>query len=256
MSAKALPFPLDLSSEIQVSVVIPAFNEEALLPRLLETLSTAAGRYVGGPEKIEVIVADNLSTDSTAALATAHGCRVVRVEKRTIAAARNGGAKAALGQVFCFVDADTQVHPETFNSIERALKNGDVVAGATGVQPERWSLGIAMTWAVMLPGVWLTGMDTGVVFCQRADLDAVGGYDENLHCAEDVKFLFALKRLGWRTKRRLCRLRATQAVVSMRKFDEHGDWHHLTFMARMTWNKIFAPQRFEKAVRDYWYDAR
>ena len=245
-----------MCSEPRFSVVIPAYNEAALLPRLIGTLHCAAARYTGGAERIELIVADNSSTDATAALASAQGCRVVPVERRAIAAARNGGAAVARGEVFCFIDADMQVHPDTFNAIDRTLQRGDVVGGATGVWPERWSAGVVATWAIMLPGVWLTGMDTGVVFCPRADFAAVGGYDENLLVAEDVKFLFALTRLGWRTGRRLRRARDAKAIVSLRKFDKHGDWHQFPTFARLAWQRLTAPRRFEEFVRVYWYKDR
>src|SRR5207248_1252646 len=81
------------------SLVIPAYNEEAYLPRLLDSVDAARARYAGGPEAIEVIVADNASTDATARLAAERGCRVARVEKRVIAAARNGGAALARGEI-------------------------------------------------------------------------------------------------------------------------------------------------------------
>jgi len=103
------------------SLVIPAWNEEALLPRLLDTVDVARARFRRGPDAVEVILADNASTDRTAALARDHGCRVVRVELRSIAAARNGGAHAARGEVVAFVDADMRIHPETFNAIDAAL---------------------------------------------------------------------------------------------------------------------------------------
>src|SRR5688500_213700 len=92
------------------SVVIPAFNEQSYLPRLLDTIDRARERYVGGPEAIEVIVADNGSTDATRQIASERGCVVVSVEKRVIGAARNGGARAARGEILAFVDADTQIH--------------------------------------------------------------------------------------------------------------------------------------------------
>jgi glycosyltransferase involved in cell wall biosynthesis len=245
-----------LSSEVRFSVVVPAYNEAELLPRLLGTLAAAANRYAGGATQVEVIVADNASTDATASLAAQHGCRVARVEKRMIAAARNGGARLARGEVLCFVDADMQVHPETFNVIDRALACGRAVAGATGVTSERWSPGIVVTWAIMLPMVWLSGMDTGVVFCRRADFDLIGGYREDRLYAEDVVFLLALKSLGWKTGRRLVRPSGARAIVSARKFDQHGDWHMLFKLGWMCVNQLIAPGKAERTARAYWYQRR
>ena len=237
------------------SVVIPAFNEERFLPRLLATLAVATSR-AGPGVQVEIIVADNASTDATAGIALAHGCQVARVEKRAIAAARNGGARLARGDVLCFVDADMQVHPDTFAVIDRAIRRDDVVGGATGVSSERWSLGIAVTWAVMLPMVWLTGMDTGVVFCRRVDFEAIGGYDEGRLYAEDVVFLVALRRRGRPQGRRLFRPRGAKAVVSARKFDRHGDWHMLASFFRLLCLQVFAPAKARREAWAYWYDVR
>lgn len=237
-------------------MVVPAYNEAELLPRLMRSLQAARQRYTGGSDKVELIVADNASTDATAAIAEQQGARVTRVEKRAIAAARNGGARAARGKVLCFVDADMQVHPDTFNVIDRALADGRAIGGATGVTSERWSLGIALTWAAMLPMVWLTRMDTGVVFCRRDDFEAVGGYREERLFAEDVIFLMALKRRGWRSGRRLVRPRGAKAIASARKFDHHGDWHMLVTLPRLCWNQLLAPARAEREARAYWYEAR
>ena len=116
-----------------------------------------------------MIVADNGSTDDTGAIALARGCRVATVSKRIIGASRNGGAAVATAPILCFVDADMQIHPDTFNAIARAMADPRFVGGATGVTMERWSVGIALTYAMILPLVWLTNMDTGVVFMRRAD---------------------------------------------------------------------------------------
>lgn len=213
---------------IRLSLVIPAYNEAALLPRLLDSIELARGRW--RPGAVEILVADNGSTDATAQIAAARGCRVVAVEQRCIAAARNGGAAAATGEWLGFVDADSMIRPETFAAIEQALSDSAVVGGATGVTMERWSPGIALTYAAMLPMVWLTGMDTGVVFCRRADFEALGGYDEARLIAEDVDFLWRLKRLGRARGQSLRRLREVKAITSTRKFDRYGDWHYFTCM--------------------------
>ncbi len=109
-----------------------------------------------------------------------------------------------------------RIHAETFNVVSATLDRSDVVAGATGVRLERWSLGIALTYAVVVPLVVFTGMDTGVVFCRREDFDAIGGYDESRELAEDVVFLWALRRLGKTRGQRLIRVTSVKALTSMR----------------------------------------
>jgi glycosyltransferase involved in cell wall biosynthesis len=235
---------------IRHSLVIPAYNEARLLPRLLDSVDAARRRYAGS---VQVIVADNASTDATAAIASARGCEVAHVEIRRIAAARNGGARLARGDSVCFIDADSSIHPETFNAIDAALARADVVGGATGVYPERWSLGIFATWMVMMPVVYATGMDTGVVFCRRADFEALGGYDEERELAEDVAFMWALKRLGARRGQKLARLTQVKAMASMRKFDRHGDWHYFTTVIPQGVPAMFRRSARTKLAQRYWY---
>jgi hypothetical protein len=67
------------------SLIIPAHNEEELLPRLLDTVDVARARYHLGPQAVEVTVADNASTDATAELARERGCAITRVATRRIA---------------------------------------------------------------------------------------------------------------------------------------------------------------------------
>jgi len=235
------------------SLVVPAYNEGRWLPFLLDSVDAASVACSIGDAAVEVIVADNASTDRTAEVASARGCRVVRVAKRCIAAARNGGAAVARGDVLLFVDADARIHPRTFEAVDEALATGRVVGGATGVSLDRWSAGIALTWAVMVPMVWVTGMDTGVVFCRRADFEAVSGYDERRRFAEDVIFLLALRRLGRGRGQRLVRLRRVKAVASTRKFDEHGDWHYLTTILGLPLATLVRPRAAERLVDRYWY---
>jgi glycosyltransferase involved in cell wall biosynthesis len=173
-----------------------------------------------------------------------------------IAAARNAGARAASGDVLCFVDADARLHPDTFAEIGRALDDRRCVAGATGVRLERWSLGLACTYAAIVPLVWLTGMDTGVVFCRRADYEAVGGFDERLDWAEDVAFLLALRRLGRRRGQRLVRLRRAKALASTRKFDQHGEWHYFTRMPAIGLRWLLRRPGAADLARRYWYEGR
>src|SRR5258708_36277993 len=130
---------------MKFSVIIPAFNEAEYLPRLLDSMEVARSNYSGGPEAVEVIVADNLSTDRTAEVAAARGARVVTVAKRRIAAARNGGGHAARGEIVCFSDADSALHPQTFNAIDQAMKTDRYGSGVTAFGLQRKSLALGLT---------------------------------------------------------------------------------------------------------------
>ena len=250
-----LQFPLPLPAPY-FSLVIPAYNEADWLAALLDTVDAARRQYRGGADSIEVIVADNASTDATAALALQRGCRVAKVEKRAIAAARNGGAAIATGEIVCFIDADSQIHPETFNAIEDVMLSRRVVVGTSKVHPDRWSIGLALTWLAALPVAYIMGVDAGVVFCRRADFEAIGGYDESLLYAEDIQFLVDLKKLGRPRGQRFARAKGVRAITSTRKFDKHGDWHFFTRMPSVAFWMLRDKSRVEKFTRAYWYEDR
>ncbi len=244
------------ATAIRFSLIIPAYNEQFYLPRLLATVNRARSKYRGGREAIEIIVADNGSTDLTADVARRAGCRVVAVKNRVIAAARNGGARAAQGELLCFVDADSQIHPDTFNAIDAALANGEVVAGATGGRLERRSLGIGLTWLMFQPMIWILGLDTGVVFCRRKDYETVGGYNEQRFFAEDVQFLMDMKKLGRSRGQRFERVTSSRVVLSTRKFDKYGDWHSLKALFSYPYWQLFSKCSLDNWVKAYWYEDR
>jgi glycosyltransferase involved in cell wall biosynthesis len=67
---------------VRLSLIVPAHNEEKYLPSLLDSIEEARRRFSFGPSSIEVIVADNQSTDDTAAVASEYGCLVVQEKTR------------------------------------------------------------------------------------------------------------------------------------------------------------------------------
>ena len=91
-----------------LSIVIPAYNEES---RLLSTLQTVDSFLAAKPYSSEVIVADDGSTDRTAALATGYSMssaayRVLALPHRGKASAVRAGVLASRGEVVMFTDAD------------------------------------------------------------------------------------------------------------------------------------------------------
>jgi hypothetical protein len=161
----------------------------------------------------------------------------------------------ARGEILCFIDADSAIHPQTFKAIEEAIASGRIVAGATGLQFERKSLGLMFTYCAAMIMVGLMGMDSGVVFCLREDFETVGGYDENKLYAEDVAFLLAMRRLGRTRGQRLVRLRGVKALGSTRKFDQFGDWH-VFWMLAVAMKSLFTGNWNDKNFADrYWYNS-
>ena len=236
-----------------ISVVIPAYNEERFLPRLLDSIAIAAQRFGSGADQVEVVIADNASTDATAEIARSRGCLVVPVEKRMIAAARNGGAARARGKVLAFVDADSVIHPDTFDKIAEAMADRREIGGATGVRFDRTSPGILLTYWLVKPLVRLMGLEGGVVFCFAEDFRQLGGYPEDDLVAEDVRFLMALMQLGRERKSRFRILKGVTTLTSARKFDAHGDWHFFAMLPALIFARIASPSRFRDFVQRYWY---
>jgi len=177
-----------------ISFIVPAYNEERLLGATLLALHAAARSL---DEPYEVIVADDASTDRTAAVAEGSGARVVQIARRQIAAVRNAGARAALGDRLVFVDADTIVDEVVVRAAVQALQEGAVGGGAA----VRFD-GRVPRWANLLlpPVVWafrVIGIAAGCfLFCRRSAFEAVGGFDETLYGAEEIAMSRALKRRG------------------------------------------------------------
>src|SRR6266853_2083899 len=118
------------SKEMKISVVVPAFNEERLLPGSLSGIRAAMGGFARLGWESELIVCDNNSTDRTAEIAKGAGAQVVFEPVNQIGRARNTGAARAGGDWIFFVDADSYPGMELF------LEAADAPAGvaiATGI---------------------------------------------------------------------------------------------------------------------------
>src|SRR5262245_48649627 len=161
-----------------ISFIIPAYNEEQLLGCTLSAIDQVARAL---DEPVEVIVVDDASTDRTAAIARAHGARVVAVNCRQIAAARNAGARDASGDMFVFVDADTIVTEAAVRAAVAAMRGGAVGGGcAFGFDGRLPPYGRVLA-AVVVPLYRALQLASGCfLFCTRESFNTAGGFDETL----------------------------------------------------------------------------
>ena len=96
-----------------ISVIVPAYNNRDFLEQCLAALRTAAS------DDVEIIVVDDASAEDIASVAGL-GIRLLRLANNSgPGAARNYGARHALGEVLFFVDADVVVGPATIKRVAR-----------------------------------------------------------------------------------------------------------------------------------------
>jgi peptidoglycan/xylan/chitin deacetylase (PgdA/CDA1 family) len=113
---------------MRISVIIPAYNEEATIHRTLNSL-----RKQDYPGVFEIIVVDNRSTDDTARIAEAWGARVVREERKGYIYALMCGFEHASGDILITTDADTVVPPNWISTLIQAFEEDSQVVAAGGM---------------------------------------------------------------------------------------------------------------------------
>ncbi|MEI6351491.1 MAG: glycosyltransferase [Verrucomicrobiota bacterium] len=204
----------------RISVLIPAYNEEALIAKVLARVH-GCFEAVGCPQ-YEVIVCDNNSNDRTAELAAASGAMVVKEPHNQIARARNTAAKAATGEWFIFLDADTLLTAELLAETIRSLQSGAICGGGSILQFDRQDLGL---FAAALTRVWNTISSTfhlaagSYLFCYRRAWEELGGFDESVYAGEEIYFSRELKRWARANDRKFRVITRAPVVTSARKME-------------------------------------
>jgi hypothetical protein len=125
------------------------------------------------------------------------GAKVIAINRRQIAAARNAGGRAAEGEYLFFVDADTRIDQAHVSAAITALEAG-YSGGSAWVAMD----GLVPIWGRMLwrgLSVIYFGLNLGAgafLFTARRNFDLVGGFDEQYFAGEEVYFSLELKKLG------------------------------------------------------------
>lgn len=182
---------------MKVSVVVPAFNEEALLGESLRSIHEAMRALDAPGWHSELIVCDNNSTDRTAELARAAGARVVFEPVNQIGRARNAGARAARGDWLIFVDADSWPSPGLFLETRDLMSEGRCLAGGATVAYDKAPAGVRLAiglWnATSRWNRWAAG---SFMFCEAASFREAGGFSETLYASEEIELFRRLKRMA------------------------------------------------------------
>lgn len=225
-----------------ITLVMPAWNEEKYITPTLESVTAAAKHFEaerGGT--VEIIVVDNGSTDHTAEIAEAWGCRVVSyTERHQMASVRNAGAKHARGEVICTLDADRSLVPEdVFCEIHDNLQDEKIFGGGANARPEYWTVGAVIFLVVIKTYMWIRNIGAIMFYMRTADFRELGGFNEEYWAVEDLEMAFRMRDLARSRGQRFRNLRGT-VDVCMRKVGMVSTWKLL----KLLWAMAFRPGIF------------
>lgn len=186
-----------------VSVVIPAYNAAWCVGRAID--SVLAQTY----QDFELIVVNDGSTDSTAAVLAryGHALQIIEQPNRGLSAARNRGASAARGRFVAFLDADDRWLPTKLRQqVTLMVEHPDVVFCSTSALLEAPDGTVLGEWrrqtsdlpplhSIFLHNAFVAG--SGAAVLVRKDVLAkTGGFDETLRSLEDVDMWMRLAAIG------------------------------------------------------------
>ena len=240
---------------MQISVIVPAFNEEKLLAASLAEIQTATKSFLSRGWQVQLIVCDNNSTDRTAEIARAAGATVVFEPINQIARARNCGAVAATGDWLVFVDADTHPSAALFSDVADQITAGRCLAGGVTIR-----LDTSMIAARIVTGLWnctsrlKRWMAGSFIFVEATAFRQIGGFSHELFAAEELDLSERLKKLARTNGRKIIILHRYPIITSARKVKLYTPRE----LARIFWRSTFHHRRTVRSREEafMWYDGR
>ncbi|MFH1546904.1 MAG: glycosyltransferase family 2 protein [bacterium] len=185
-----------------LSIIIPTFQEEKYLGRLLESIK----KQTLQPD--EIIIADNHSKDRTREIAKEYGCIIV--DGGIPSEGRNAGAKTAKGDLLLFLDADNVITKRNF--IEKFIKSFEkrkldiattfVTLENINIKSLIVNLGFSTSKIVnelLLKHLKKVSSESGACILMKKDLFlAAGMFDENMYVHEDSELFQKVTKQGAR----------------------------------------------------------
>jgi len=181
---------INKEKQIDISVVVPAFNEEHILALCIEALQKQDFKGT-----FEIIIVDNNSSDKTVEIAKKLGVRVIHEKRKGVAFARQSGFMASRGKVIASTDADTIVPANWLSTISSTFKKYSNISAVTGPidffgQTKR-RLFFLNTFAPITRFVGLVFSGEpyfyGANFAIKKDIfQKIGGFDTRLSVGEDM----------------------------------------------------------------------
>jgi len=240
---------------MHLSIVIPAFNEERLIERCLQSIHASLAENFKPSFTSEIIVVDNNSTDNTANLARQIGATVVFEPVNQIGRARNAGAAQATGDWLLFLDADSILNPGLLADILRMIEESKCVGCGSTLRMQglpwwaNWTLQLWTGTSILFR--WAAG---ALVVCRSDAFRDVGGFNQELYAADEISLSERLKEWGRQRGLQFIILRKHPLETSSRKVSLYSGREIAGQILRV----ILRPRRTlqDKKQLSIWYDGR
>ncbi|MCS7109197.1 MAG: glycosyltransferase [Candidatus Micrarchaeota archaeon] len=186
-----------MKDKMNISVVIPALNEEKYIESCLKSIKKQTYK------PLEIIVCDGNSEDRTREIAKKYADKVVIEKKRSAAAERQKGAMIAKGDVIAFIDSDTIAEKDWLKKIAEAFAKDRKVVAVYGrvlmrdgskidkILAHLFTPYIRFTDLIGKPAV--AGMNMAV---RKDAFKKIGGFNLSLKTAEDIDLFNRIKKEG------------------------------------------------------------
>ncbi|MDZ4807492.1 MAG: TIGR04283 family arsenosugar biosynthesis glycosyltransferase [Bacteroidota bacterium] len=205
-------FRILLSLFMQISIIIPVYNEAENIAKLVSYLMQHSNESI-----TEIIVVDAGSTDHTIEVAKNAGATVFISTQKGRAAQMNHGASLAKGGILYFIHADTFPPTSFANDIKVAVEKGfDLGRYHTKFNSNKWYLNIN-GWFTRFDWFICMGGDQ-TIFVTRKLFEETGGYIASMRIMEEYEFA-KRARVNHRYK-----IFSKRALVSARKYDTNSWW--------------------------------
>jgi glycosyltransferase involved in cell wall biosynthesis len=225
---------------MQVSLIIPAYNEEAYIGGCLDSVfEHARGEF------FEIVVVDNASSDKTAEIARSFpGVRVVFEPMRGLPAARERGRLETSGKYLAYIDADTRLHKDWFSLAKKTFSARPDAVSLSG-PAEYWDATplqkflLQLSWWATTPLMYrIVGfMIYGAHFIvKREALEKIGGFNTGISFyGEDTDLAQRLHKVG----KTLYRM-DFYILSSARRFKKEGILRsNITYTMNFLWPILF-----------------
>ena len=187
---------------LSLSFVIPARNEQQHIGSTIDSIRAGAGREVAARE---IVLVDNLSTDSTARIGEEKMATVVISPAATIGALRNLGASVATGDVLVFLDADVSLSTSWWDTIPRtmALLEADslLLAGSHCSVPSDAHSIYEKYWFSSFGTSRSSHLGSGHMIIRRDFFNNLGGFRSDLETGEDYDLCERVRAAGGRIEK-------------------------------------------------------